>query len=232
MQTLNEAKMHIRGVSYGARLPQVAHIWQALVQRMSAGVVYQRITDLQEVFEHGLFIIERDIFDVGVQLWLLDDKTLKHNFYLIDKNYLVVLNKTGSANIQFLGRFTKQPDIARRYRKRFADYKARAIPAVFALEQCRRTAVKVFENATNLRFLGEDLAWLECLVNWGVFCYAPPPNYRTKEKMLAQGIIKHGTNGKTVLNYPISFGDLRKTWLGLSITEKKTYEYEDQRNNC
>jgi hypothetical protein len=227
MQTLNEAGGTIRAVSYGARLPQVAQIWQALVQRMSAGVMYQRIADLQEILEHGLFIVERDIFDAGVQLWLQDNQTLRHNFYLVDKSFLVVLSKTGRGNVQFLGRFTKQPDIVRRYRKRFTDYKALAIPAIFALSFCRRSAAKTLEQAAKRSFSSEDVAWLECLVNWGVFCYAPAPNQQTKEMMFKQGFIKSGTNGKTILNYPISFADLREAWQELTAKEKRKYEYEN-----
>lgn len=225
VEAIGEARHEIRAVSFGPRLSQVAHIWQALVARLTAGVLYERIVDLQEILDHGLLIVERDIFDAGVRLCVLEDEKLRHSFYLIDERYAVILTKTSGADC-ICGRFTRHPNIVARYKNRFARYREDAIPALFVLRRVRQISEAILRVATKRGFSGDEVEWLECLINWGRFCYAPPPSAALRERSSECGFTKESGRGRVVMDYNISPTDLRQAWEELTLDERQIYEYD------
>lgn len=58
-------------VSKSPRLPQVASFWATLSDRLAGGVTYRRVVDLDEIIDHGLTLVQRDIEDQGIDLRVL-----------------------------------------------------------------------------------------------------------------------------------------------------------------
>src|SRR5204863_7912607 len=60
-ELIAHARTSVLAVSTSPRLPQVASFWATLTERIGAGVSYRRIVDLDEVIDHGLTLVKRDI---------------------------------------------------------------------------------------------------------------------------------------------------------------------------
>ena len=66
-------------MSTSPRLPQVASFWATLTDRIGAGVSYRRIVDLDEVIDHGVQLVRRDIEEYGIDVKLLERDRIRHN---------------------------------------------------------------------------------------------------------------------------------------------------------
>jgi sugar-specific transcriptional regulator TrmB len=60
-EAIYQAEKQILAVSRSPRLPQVSSFWAVLTSCIEKGVRYRRIVDLDELIDHGLSIILRDI---------------------------------------------------------------------------------------------------------------------------------------------------------------------------
>jgi len=204
-------------VSKPPRSSQLAIIWESIVQRMKEGTAYQRIANLTEVIEHGLYIIQRDIEDYGVDLRVLDLDDIKHKFYVVDNNFLVVYHLTGTDRSQQVGRVTREKNTIKRYRKRFSKYYEKATPGLFVVQQLRKASKQLLETAQRQGFNEAEIAWLQCLINWGIFCNIEIPSIsdlqELEEKALGVGIVKQGTTGKLVPKYCVTMRDIEREWL-------------------
>ena len=70
-ELIAHARTSVLAVSTSPRLPQVASFWVTLTDRIGAGVSYRRVVGLDEVVDHGLTLVKRDIEDYGIDLRVL-----------------------------------------------------------------------------------------------------------------------------------------------------------------
>lgn len=142
-EMISQARKQIFAVSKSPRLKQVSLFWTALTERIRNGVQYTRIVDLEEIVEHGLKIVRRDIQDYGIELLVLEQNQINHKFYIVDKKYIAIFHGNSQAleaTDRGFGRLTRQHEIINRYRKRFQKYKNQAMPGLFVLEHMEESA--------------------------------------------------------------------------------------------
>lgn len=121
-QTIASAKKSIVAVERPPRLPELAPIWVALTRRIRAGVSYTRIVSVNEVVEHGLDVVDRDMEEYGIDLRLMPDVGISDAFYIVDGKRLLLKNTRGdsrSGRSPHFGVYTSQHQIVRRYLDRF-----------------------------------------------------------------------------------------------------------------
>jgi hypothetical protein len=139
------AQTSILAVERPPRLPDLAPIWVALTRRIRAGVSYTRIVGLDEVLEHGLDIVDRDMDEYGIDLRLVDREHLVDAFYIIDGKRLLLKNIRGQARDgrpPHFGVYTSQNQIVRRHIARYdSDYLARSVSAGNVVERLRVEAM-------------------------------------------------------------------------------------------
>lgn len=228
-ESIQQAKHLIRGVSSSPRLPQVALIWQSIVSRMEKGVKYHRIADLTELTEHGLYIVRRDMEQMGIRLMVLDTTEIDQKFYLVDKSLVVVYHKIGVKGDQTIGRVTTFKPIVDRYKKRFDAYSQNALPGFFVLSVLQVRAEQLLKKMTMLGFNEMEIVWFKCLVNWGMFCKLEDPYMKDldglEERALKENLIKIGTTNQPIPNYGLNAKRIREVWAMWNSTAEK-YENE------
>jgi len=138
------AKTSIVAVERPPRLPDLAPIWVALTRRIRASVHYTRIVGLDEIVEHGLDIVERDMAEYGIDLRLIDQEKITDAFYIIDSKRLLLKNIRGESRggrPPHFGVFTSQHQIVRRFLARYqSEYFERSKSAVSVVAQLRAEA--------------------------------------------------------------------------------------------
>lgn len=219
-ETILEAKHTILCVTKPPRSSQLALIWESIAQKINDGVAYQRITNLNEIIEHGLYIVQRDIENYGVDLKILAIEEIAHKYYIIDNKFLVVYHLTGIDQSEQIGRVTRERNTIKRYKKRFAKYKQKSIPGLFIVKQLRQESYRILERAKKYGLDDSEIVWLECLINWGVFCnleeYPLGKMSTLSKKAMELGLVKSSSLGKLVPNYNINMLEIRKVWTQLN----------------
>jgi hypothetical protein len=111
------ASRRIVAVDMPPRLPDLAPIWVALTRRIRDGVRYTRIVSMEEVVEHGLDIVHRDMAEYGIDLRLVEVGFVDEAFYLVDGRRLLLKNTRGLARAErgrHFGVYTTKHPIVRR----------------------------------------------------------------------------------------------------------------------
>lgn len=224
-EAISEAKLSIRAVSKPPRSSQVALIWESIRSRMLEGVAYQRISNLDEVIEHGLHIVERDMYRHGVDLRVIDSSIVEHKFYTVDSKLVLVYHLTGDEGSELVGRVTTEKNIIKRYRKRFGHYYKESIPASVVVEFLRERAEVLSDNARALGFKEPEISWLECLVNWGTFCELRHPGIEDQSNLerraFESGLIIYGTTGRPIPDYRVTLDDIAAN---VSLISEESHE--------
>jgi hypothetical protein len=221
-EAMGQARRTILGVSKSPRLSQVASFWATLRDRLGVGVTYRRVVDLDEVIDHGLRIVTRDIEEHGIDLMVLERDRIQHKFYVVDGSFLAVFHaqeqiREGGAR-SGVGRITTRGTILRRYARRFQEYATVAIPGRFVLRRMEMAAEELLRSASE-RLGSQEVAWVESLVHYGRFSRLPvtrgwskDEQARAEERVFGIGVARHNLNGDVVPAYPVSEADIRDSY--------------------
>lgn len=221
-EAMGQARQTILAVSKSPRLPQVASFWATVSDRREAGVTYRRVVDLDEVIDHGLKIVRRDIEEHGIDIMVLEQDRIHHKFYVVDGSFLAVFHRQehvseGEAG-SGVGRITTRGTILRRYARRFRQYANVAIPGRFALRRMEMAAEELLRTAREgLR--SDEVAWVESLVHYGKFSRVPvargwskDEQARAEERAIGIGVARHNPDGDVVPAYPVREADIRDSY--------------------
>jgi hypothetical protein len=179
VETVLLAKARIRGISASPKITNAARFWPALVARMETGVAYMRLTDLTEVYEHGLDLVKRDI-DLGVDLRIgpLEDLTSTRG-YLADRRVLVRYDPAPVGEPPRSGYMTSDKHAVERFIRRFERLASSAVKAQVALAHLE-SLVPAFDSAA--ASLSDDAqGWLKELVRVGRYANLPTVRRWTSE---------------------------------------------------
>lgn len=220
-EAIQQAQKQVIAVDKSPKLPQVSSFWTVLTRRIEKGVRYCRIVDLDELIDHGLSIVARDMEIYNIDLRVLEQDQLTHRFYVIDKKLLAIFNTSSALSGHVdatVGRITSQYQIIARYRKRFNQYYANSIPASFAVNYMRNLARKMLEDVAK-KFSPTELLWLESLIELGKFSrfhrkkkWSEKQISFIEQKAMAAGVVRRNAEGYIVPVYPINDAKLRAAY--------------------
>ncbi len=96
-QLLSGAQNRIDGITVSPWTPKVAIVWETLKERMTTGITYRRICDIETFVGFGYRINRRDIHSEGVRLRVHYEKPLSKKFFLVDGKEALIFwpNSTG-----------------------------------------------------------------------------------------------------------------------------------------
>ncbi len=213
-ELIANARTGVLAVSTSPRLPQVAAFWTTLTDRIGAGVAYRRIVDLDEVIDHGLTFVTRDIEDYGIDLRVLERDRIRHKFYVVDRSFVAVFHgASGAGGGSGVGRITSRGGILRRYVRRFQQYATIAIPGRVVVQCLERASQELLQTAA-ARLTAEEVAWVESLVRYGKFSrFHVSHSWSREEAQRAEGraigLVRRNVDGDPVPAYPLTELDIR-----------------------
>jgi len=223
-ESIGQAQQRILAVSKSPRLPQVSSFWAVLTRQIEAGAHYQRVVDLDEVTDHGLTIVSRDMEAYNIDLRVLEQARIRQKFYIVDNKFLAVFHQPGAVAGEArkgVGRLTTQGQIITRYRKRFEQYSASAIPGRFVVAHMRAAAARLLSQA-RASLLPIEVLWLEDLIEYGKFSkfeeWSKERLAHAEQRATAAGVVRHNTDGDIVPLYPTDESTLRAAYAAVPLT--------------
>jgi hypothetical protein len=215
------AQNTILAVSKTPRQRQVSSFWAVLTDRISNGVLYHRIVDLDEIIDHGLKIVRRDTQDYKINILVLEQDEIKHKFYIVDDRFLALFHQddmTNSAERRGVGRITTQRQIIARYQNKFEKYLRSAIPAPFVLNIMEQAANSLVNRASSM-LQPVEIAWLKDLVDYGKFSkfhlqenWSNEALARLVQKAILHGLVSRNYQGDIIPHYLVTERDLRNNY--------------------
>jgi hypothetical protein len=223
-EMIYSSKSQVIAANRSPRLPQVSSFWVVLTKRIEDGVHYRRIVDLDEIIDHGLSIVLRDVEVYNIDLRVLEKDQLTHSFYIVDKKFLAIINIPVEAHEKTdgnVGRITSQHHIITRYRKRFNQYYTDSIPAHFVIAHMREAAKDLLKEAS-MKLSPTELLWLKSLIEFGKFSrfhikerWSEEQLRRVEQKVITMGLARQNADGYSIPIYPINEAKLRTAYIAL-----------------
>lgn len=214
-EIVSTARREILAVSKSPHFPQVAAFWTALTNRLSQGVRYRRVVDLDEIVAHGLRIVTRDVNEWHVELRVLERHRIRHKYYVVDNACLAVFHGQGRPDVRGVGRISRKHHIVWRYHQRFPAYEQAAIPAALVVARLRASADVVLRSA-RLNLTEMEVAWIESLVELGKFSqfhkeagWSDAQLSQAEARASAMGLVRRNGEGDLVVAYPLAEGEIR-----------------------
>ena len=196
------AKSEIVAVEMPPRLPDLAPIWVALTRRIRAGVKYTRIVGVDEIAEHGLDIVTRDMELYGIRLRIAPPELISEAYYLVDNRRLLLKNNrrlSGHEKTEHFGVYTTHHAIVRRYKERFSErYMRSSSDARIYIDRLRKTAdrlcrqLRAEDRARHATLLNE----IACL---GKFAKIKDTDTNTVSQLLEQKLLVRNAAGHIVM---------------------------------
>lgn len=168
-QMLSSASDEILGITAFPWTPNIALVWETLKERMASGVKYRRIADEITLIAFGHSINYRDVFEVGVNLGIIDGKEITEKFYVVD-NEEVFMFFPGVLPYYFKleGMRITIGSVVRMYRDTFEHLWSKAIPAPKIINYI--SAIKgEFLNKSTKNLSQEEKRVVEGLFEYGKF---------------------------------------------------------------
>ena len=166
VESISTAGRQIRAVSGSAHAVAVHALWPRIEERMAKGVTYRRLTVIDEILEHGLAVVRRDL-EIGVDLRVAPEATLVRRGYLVDSAVLIQYHRDASGQTSG-GQLTSDRHAIARFRTVFDRLFSSAEPALHLIDRCGAAANVRVDAARELTEDSVDL--LRHLIDFGRFC--------------------------------------------------------------
>lgn len=220
-EAIDSAQEEILCISTSPRQYQLALIWESLLSRIKNGVRYARIVDIMEIVYHGFKIVQRDVEEVGVELYIIERERIDRKFYVIDNKFVVMYapDKYNAYEFTSMGQLISNKLIVGNYRKAFSTLLKEAVPASFVLEYMSEQRNDLVAQAKR-KMSQTEVRWLECLIDFGVYCKFPEFDTHqlsiTMEYAIKEGFVEVRSSGETIIplpKYSWSISEIRSRWL-------------------
>ncbi len=203
---VSSAHKTIDAVSKSPRLAGLGQFWASLSAKLDQGVRYRRVTDTDEVFEHGLAIVQRDIEQLGIDLRLLPGSSIGHRFMVSDAPLLLVYDRINQRGIGGAAKLVDDPYVIRRYRKRMREYLRSAPPALPIVHAIRQAESSRIARAA---LDAEVIDWVGDVLEYGRFStfhithkWTAEQLRRARQQAIEAGLCRLNAAGHYVANVP------------------------------
>jgi sugar-specific transcriptional regulator TrmB len=220
-EAIDRATDQILAVSTSPRQPQLSIIWGSLQPRLEAGVRYRRIVDLEEIVDHGFKIVQRDVKEVGIDLFLIEREKIDRKFYVIDDQFVIMFSpdRLQAYNFTLTGQVISNKLIVGKYKHAFIALLAQAIPASFVLRLMTDDRTRLLRQAAQV-LQPVEVEWVECIIDFGTYCrfskLSPARLAETVQRaldaQLVTKVISAGGFKKILPAYTWSMADIRTAW--------------------
>lgn len=201
----DQARHEVLAMSRGPRLPQLALLWEAIERRLFEDEFsYRRLVTIDELIEHGLAIVRRDVLKAGVDLYVGDDQSVNATYYVFDRDVAVRHDANG-------GEIVTHRREVNGLRQKHEAASAKALPALTVVGNLQDRANRQRELANSL---GADAIYaLDRRVANGKFAVKPAgwsdERLAMAETSLAEaGLLDRTEQGWLLPLYGVRFEDI------------------------
>jgi hypothetical protein len=201
----DQAEDEVLAMSRGPRLPQLALVWEAIERGLlEDNFVYRRLVMIDELVEHGLAIVRRDVVKAGVDLRVGGERLVDATYYVFDDD-LVVRHEAEAGEISTYRREVNG------LRQKHETACARALPALVVVANLQARANRLRERAGAI---SPDATFVfDRRVANGKFALKRPgwsdERFQLAEAALEDGGLLHRTaEGWSLPNYDVRFEDV------------------------
>lgn len=171
VEVVRIAQVHVRSISASPKISGAAQFWPALVAQMNAGVRYTRLTDLNELYEHGVDVVRRDLAE-GVTLLIgLQEELTRTRGYIADRRVMVRYDEASPGDRPQSGFMTSDKNAIERFLRRYKQLAETALPGEMAVDHLAVCAGRLREAAADLSTDAVD--WFDELIRMGRFSTLP-----------------------------------------------------------
>lgn len=187
------ARDSIKAVAMDTALTNTSTVWGALQKRISEGIRYCRICDLNELLLHGLSIKRKDI-EFGVKLYVADKSSISDKFYLFDNSSVFIFEGDTEKKEKYhdSGQLINSEYIARLYSDKFD---ACLVGAKLATDVIVDLGDYFEQNIKNLD--PKELKAYVSLVEYGVFSEYQKEELDEIKRLAEMSYIERRTRGLT-----------------------------------
>lgn len=180
-------------------------IWNTMVDKMTKGISYNRITTFDELPYHGYVIFKNEILNYNETLYISESSKLSYEFYIIDNSMVVIfapdIKQDGFKHevqvISNLGFVKSYKNIYENFKKTTTNLRELIDNISMFREFFLRKASNVLKS--------EELKWLEEVFDYGVFCkherYPTDVYQSAKKKSMDASLISIDSKNNITANY-------------------------------
>lgn len=145
-------------------------VWNTVVDKMSQGISYNRITTFDELPYHGYVIFKNEVLNYNETLYISEKTKLTHKFYIIDDLTIVFFTPDWKCeDFKYEVQVINNSGIAKTYRDIYDNFKNSSINLTELLDAFSAYRASYLKKAS-LVLGNEELKWLEEVFDYGVFC--------------------------------------------------------------
>jgi hypothetical protein len=143
-------------------------VWQALVEKMSLGIIYHRVTTFSEILRHGYEISKKEISNYNEVLYICKNDALPDKFYVIN-DFMVVffIPNRESSDFKFEVHVMKNAEFSKRYKDTYERLRNESYNLADIIEKIGQYRKHFLEIVTDLT--EEEREWLADIFDFGVF---------------------------------------------------------------
>ncbi len=201
----DQADSEVLAMSRGPRLPQLALLWEVIERRLlGEGFVYRRLVTMDELVEHGLAIVRRDVLKAGVELSAGRRELVNATYYVFD--YDVVLRHE-----EEIGEISTHGREVKGLRHKHETAWTEAVPALVVVAHLQERANRLHERA---RVLGPDATFvLDRRVAYGKFAlkragWSDERLQAAEASLEESGLVRRTAEGRVLPNYDVQLDEI------------------------
>lgn len=180
-------------------------VWQTVVDKMSQGVVYQRITTFDELIRHGYRIYKNEISSYNEVLYISRNNVLSDKFYVINDITVVFFipdrqNKGFKYEVQIIN----NAGFSKRYKDIYEKMRLESVALSDIMQNIDDYRDDYLKKASKY-LTADECGWVMDVFDYGVFCkhqeYSAEIVDQAKTKSLSNGLVEINNSGEILPIY-------------------------------
>ena len=197
-ENILSAHQEIQGIVIPDWLPNIALVWESLVEKMRHGVEYKRISDELTWIAFGYEINKRDILEAGVNLKIQIREKIPEKFFLIDDKKCLIFSpicKNNKFNMEMT--LVSNPFIINAQQQKFKEIWNKSLDALVLLKYSKKLR-KEYINKIEKEKQGIK-EFLMGLYDYGVFYDKIAISQKDIVELKRKSLVRYYSNSKSKL---------------------------------
>jgi hypothetical protein len=182
-------------------------VWQTVIEKMSKGISYQRITTFDELIRHGYVIYKNEINNYKETLYICKNNVLSDKFYIInDITIVFFIPDRKNKDFKFEVQIIRNAGFSKRYKDIYEKLRGESLNLADLLQKITSYRAHLLQKAS-LFLNALEHNWFTDVFDYGVFCkhqeYPSKVCNAAITKCQNKGIITINAKNEILANYSL-----------------------------